>query len=102
MVFLLNAIITGLFGLIAKLGDIIISPFIFVISSFLPDFSSFYSSIITFIGYGFQYFSFFMKLLCIPKNCMLMLYTIAVANFTIIVGVRVYLLIVRIYNKFKL
>ena len=99
---MLNAIITGLFGLIAKLGDIIISPFVLLISSFLPDFSTFYSSIITFIGYGFQYLSFFMKLLCIPKNCMLMLYTIAVANLSIMLGVRVYLLITRIYNKFKL
>lgn len=99
---MLNAIITGLFNLIAKLGDLILSPLIAVVSALIPNFTTFYSSIVYWLGQGFQYIGWAFKLICIPKECMLLVYTTAFTYMAIVLGIRVYILIVRIYNKFKL
>lgn len=99
---MLNSIITGLFELIAKLGDLILSPLVSAISTLLPDFTSFYNSIITFLGYGFSYLGWFYKALCIPKACMTLVYTIAITSLALTVGIRIYSLIVKIYNTFKI
>ena len=99
---MLNSIITGLFGLIAKLGDLLLSPIISVITAAIPDFSTFYTAIVDFLAQGFQYIGWGYKLLCIPRTCMTLVYTIALVSFSIVVGVRTYSLIIKIYNKFKL
>lgn len=99
---MLNALVTGLFGLIARLGDIILSPLVSAISLLIPDFTNFYNYIVVFIGYGFNYIGWVYKALCIPKACMTLVYSIALASLSIAVGVRVYALIVKIYNTFKI
>lgn len=98
---MLNALISGLFGLIAKLGDIIISPLVSAISILIPDFTSFYSSILSFINYGFNYIGWIYKALCIPKSCMSIVYTVAIVSLSLTVLTRTYRLIVKIYNTFK-
>lgn len=98
---MLNALISGLFSLIAKLGDLILSPLISVVSALIPDFSTFYTSIISWIGQGFRYIGWAYKLLCIPRSCMTLVYTTALAYMGIVLGIRTYILIVKIYNKFK-
>lgn len=98
---MLNAIISGLFSLVAKLGDLILSPIISVVSALIPDFSTFYTSIVNWLGQGFQYIGWAYKLLCIPKACMTLVYTVSTISLSIVLGVRVYSLILRIYNKFK-
>lgn len=99
---MLNSLITGLFELIAKLGDMILSPLVSAISLLIPDFSTFYNSIVTFLGYGFSYLGWVYKALCIPKSCMVLVYTIALASVSIVVTTRTFALIVRIYNRFKI
>lgn len=98
---MLNAIISGLFSLVAKLGDIILYPIISAITALIPSFSSFYSGITTWLSRGFQYIGWFYKALCIPKECMTLVYTVATVSMSIVIGVRVYSLIVKIYNRFK-
>ena len=98
---MLNALISGLFSFVAKLGDLILSPIISVVSALIPDFSTFYTSIVNWLGQGFQYIGWAYKLLCIPKACMTLVYTVATVSFSIVLGVRVYILIIKIYNKFK-
>lgn len=98
---MLNAIISGLFSLVAKLGDIIIYPIVSAVTLLIPSFTSFYTSIITWLGYGFQYIGWFYKALCIPRECMTLVYTVATASMAIVIAVRAYSLIIKIYNKFK-
>ncbi len=97
-----NMLMNFVFTLVGKLGDIILSPLIAGISVLIPDFSSFVSSILQFINYGFTYITFFFKLLMIPGECLQVLVTVATASLAIITIVRSYTLIVKIYNYFKM
>ena len=90
-----------IFTLIAKVGDLVMSPLIAGISLLIPSFSSFITYILQFINYGFTYLVFFFKLLMIPKECVEIVVTVALASLTIMTLVRTYTLIVKIYNYFK-
>lgn len=96
-----NTLMNLIFTLIAKIGDLILSPLIAAVSLVIPSFSDFVSYIVQFINYGFTYMTFFFKLLMIPKECIEILITIAFASLTIMTAVRTYTLIVKIYNYFK-
>lgn len=98
---MLNILITAIFTIISKIGDLILLPIITLLSGLIPGFSDFYNGILNFIDYGFTYLLFFIKLLCIPQICMLAVLTVATATLTITIGVRAYTLIMRIYTKFK-
>lgn len=99
---MVSALVNMIFSLIAKLGDIIISPLVSGLSALIPNFTTFYNSIVTYLGYGFQYLGFFLRALCIPTPCVTLVYTIAVATLSIVVLTRSYTLIIKIYNKFKI
>lgn len=99
---MINGIVSGIFSLIAKLGDLILLPIVTLISSFIPDFTNFYNSVVDFITQGFSYCGFIVRFLGIPKICIDLVYLIAVTSLSLIIGVRAYALIVKIYNKFKI
>lgn len=96
-----NMLMNLIFTLIAKIGDLILSPLVAGISLLIPSFSDFYSYIIQFINYGFTYMVFFFKLLMIPKACIEIVITVAFACLSIVTIVRTYTLIVKVYNYFK-
>lgn len=99
---MVSALVNMIFSLIAKLGDIIISPLVVGLSALIPNFSSFYNSILTYLGYGFQYLGFFIRALCIPAPCITLVYTIAAATLSLTIFARTYTLLIKIYNKFKI
>lgn len=96
-----NMLMNLIFTLIAKIGDLVMSPLVAGISVIIPSFSNFVSYILQFINYGFTYLTFFLKLLMIPKECVEIVVTVALASLTIMTLVRTYTLIVKIYNYFK-
>lgn len=98
---MLKILINFIFTIISKIGDIILFPIVSLLSTLIPSFSSFYNGILSFIDYAFTYLLFFIKLLCIPQFCMVAVFTVATATLSITIGVRVYTLIMRIYEKFK-
>ena len=98
---MLNILINFIFTIISKIGDIILFPLVSFLSVLIPSFSEFYNSILSFIDYAFTYLLFFIKLLCIPKACMLAVFSVATATLAITTGIRTYTLVMRIYEKFK-
>ena len=96
-----NMLVNLIFTIVAKIADLILSPLILAISSFIPGFGNFLTSILNFLGYGLTYFVFILKLFMIPKECVQIVITIAFASLSIVAGIRTYSLIVKIYNYFK-
>lgn len=99
---MVNAIITAIFNLIAKLGDLIMSPLITGITALIPSFGTFINSITYYLGRGIANIVWVFKLLCVPKACLDMVVLVATATISITIVVRTYTLIIKIYNKFKL
>lgn len=98
---MLSILINFIFTIISKVGDLILLPIVSLINTLIPSFSDFYNGILTFIDYAFTYILFFIKLLCIPKACISILVVVATSYFTIVLGIRAYILVQKIYEKFK-
>lgn len=96
-----NMLMSLIFTLIGKIGDLVLTPLVAAISVLIPGFSTFVTYIFQFIDYGFTYIMFFFKLLMIPKACIEAMVTVATASLAIMTAVRTYTLIVKIYNYFK-
>lgn len=99
---MLNILINFVFTLIAKVGDLVLLPIISIISVIIPDFTSFYNAILQFIDIAFTYVFFFCKLLCIPSACLIALVTVGATYLTLVTSIRAYILVLKIYEKFKL
>lgn len=98
---MLESLISGLFSIIAKLGDLILSPLISAVSVLIPDISSYIGYITYYLGRGISFITWGFRLFMIPRSCATLLITIATATISITLAIRVYTLIVKIYNKFK-
>lgn len=99
---MLNVIIKAVFYIVGKLGDIILTPIISGITVLFPDFGTLFTNFLQFINdYVLIALPWAFKLFCVPKLCIDVIITIATASIAIMVIVRTYVLIVRIYNKFK-
>lgn len=99
---MLNAIISGIFSIIAKLGDMLISPLVSGVSLLIPSIGTFLTSITYYLGRGLSYVKWAFKLFCVPYECVAMLVTVATATISITLLVRGFTLVVKIYNKFKI
>lgn len=98
---MLNIIIKAVFWLVGKIGDIVLIPIMSVINAIFPSFSFNLDYIFTYLGYGFNYIIYFLKLLMIPPVCIQFILSVFTISLSLAVGIRGYQFIVRVYNKFK-
>lgn len=99
---MLDVIVKAIFFVIGKIGDIVLTPFIAGISVLFPDFTSLFTQYLSFItSYILYRIVWVFKFFCVPKLCIDVMITIATASLSIMIVVRTYVLIVRLYNKFK-
>ena len=88
-------------GILNFLAKFFLSPIFTGISVLVPGLTSFFSAILTFIGYGLQYVSFFTKLLMIPKSILIVFVGLSVGIFSFNLTIRTVGLAVGIYRHFK-
>lgn len=98
---MLNSLISGIFKVIGYLASVVLSPIFTTISTVIPVLTSFFESIVTFLGYGLQYTSFFVKLLMIPKAPLVVLISFFATIFVFNISIRVVGLALAVYNYFK-
>jgi uncharacterized membrane protein len=99
---MINAIIKGIFFLITKLFNLILSPIISVIIALFPDLTTFFNSISTFFGYGFTYIRSILSLLCIPDTIIIALFDYFVILYSIHLTVIAVKFALTVYNKLKI
>lgn len=99
---MLDVIVKAIFYVIGKIGDLVMLPIVSFISLVIPDFSLILTNFLNFINnYIFNRFNWVLSFLMVPKICINAFVTIFSVTITIMIGIRAYLLIVRLYNKFK-
>lgn len=89
------------FGILNFLASFFLTPIFTGITAIVPGLTSFFTSILTFIGYGLQYTSFFVKLLMIPSGLLITFVGLFVGIFAFNITIRVVGLGMAIYHYFK-
>lgn len=96
-----DLLIKVVFSILNFISRIFLSPIISVVSSVIPVLTNFFTGFLTFINYGLQYTSFFIKLLMVPKAPLVVLITFFVGIFAFNLTIRAVGLGMAIYHYFK-
>ena len=98
---MLSILINFVFTILTSLSNLILTPLMTAVSALIPGFSDFSSAIGSWLSSGISYFSFVLKLFCIPQICITSVVTLAIAFVSIKLIIQTYLLITRIWKTFK-
>lgn len=89
------------FGILNFIAQLFLNPIFSTVSTIIPEISSFFSSILAFVGYGLQFTSFFVKLLMIPQGLLVTVVGLFVGIFAFNITIRVVGLGMAVYHYFK-
>lgn len=99
---MINAIVKGIFMLVTKFFDFLLSPIILLITGLFPNLSSLFSHLSDFFSLCFTYVRSILSLLLIDDVMITTLFDyfiILYSIYLIVISVR---FAINIYNKFKL
>lgn len=99
---MIKSIIKGMFKLITKLFDGLLSPVISVITSLFPSLGSFFTSVSSFLSYCFTYVRSILALLCISDTVIVAFFDYFVILYSIYLTTLAIKFGITIYNKFKI
>ena len=94
-------LINIVFWILNFVAGIVLNPILSIVSTLIPSFGSFVSSILGFVNYGLTYVAFFIKLLMIPPVPIILAVTLGVTILTFNMSVRAAGLVMAVYNYFK-
>lgn len=63
-----NILIKFIVFILSSIVNIVLAPFIVILTAFIPSFSEYFTNIITFLNYGFTYFNFIIRFFMIPYS----------------------------------
>lgn len=98
---MINAIFKGIFWLITKFFNILVSPFVLLITALFPSVANYFSRISTYLYYCTTYVRSILSLLLIDDSMITALFdyfAIIYSIWTIMLAIKFAL---NIYNKFK-
>lgn len=94
-------LVSVIFKILNFISNLFLGPVFTAIGSAIPELTTFFSSFLTFIGYGIHYTSFFVKLLMIPTVPLITLISFFVFIFGINLSLRAIGLVTAVYHYFK-
>lgn len=96
-----GAIVKGLFNLVIKLFELLLTPIIAGITILFPSLGTFFTAINTFLNYSLTYVGLCLDLLFVPNTAIVALFDYFIITYSIYllsIGVRFG---ITIYQKFK-
>lgn len=94
-------LVNFIFGLLASLAQIILSPIFLLVSLIVPDFSQYLESMNLFIGYALTYLNFFIDLFMLPRTGILIICTLWIGIFTFNISLKAYAFVLAVYKTLK-
>lgn len=99
---MIQSILSGIFKLIIKLFNALLSPIVALVTSLFPSVSSFFGYISTFVSQALTYVSTVLDLLFVPRGALVLLFDYFAVCSSIYLAIISIRFIVNIYNKFKI
>lgn len=96
-----NILIKFIVFMLSSIINVILGPFIVILSVFIPSFSQYFTNIITFLNYGFTYFNFFVRLFCIPYPLIIAALSFSLSILVFNFACRTVFFFLNIYKTLK-
>lgn len=99
---MINAIIKGLFSIITKIANVILSPIIAVITALFPDLGVAITNVMSYMVLMVTYIPLALDFMMIPRDAIVFLFDYYVIKYTIYLSVRAVKSAITVYNKLKI
>lgn len=94
-------LVNVVFRILNFVAGVFLNPIYSIVSGIIPGLTNFFNYFNTFIGYGLNYVTFFVKLLMIPTAPLVTMLGLCVGIFAFNLTIRVYGLGLGIYKALK-
>lgn len=96
-----GVLIAVVFSVLNYVAKFFLTPIVTGFTSLIPSLTNFFSYILTYLGYGFQFISFIVKLLMIPTPALTILIGLWIGIFAFNLTLHIVGLGLAIYRWFK-
>lgn len=99
---MIGAIINGIFSLVLKLANFIVSPLVSGILALFPSLGTYLGYITSFLSYSLTYIPFALDLSMIPRQAVVLLFDYYIIKYSVHLLKQAVSFTIKIYNYFKL
>ena len=99
---MIKALFLGIIKFVIKLMELILTPFISVVTGLFPDVSVFFSYITSFLNKALTYVGLVLDLFLVPRGAIALLFDFWIISSSIYLAILSVKFFVNVYQKFKM
>ena len=99
---MIKALFLGIIKFIIKLMNIILTPFVSIVTGLFPEVSVFFNHITSFLNQALTYVGLILDLFLIPRGAVALLFNFWIISYSIYLAILSVKFFVNVYQKFKM
>lgn len=99
---MIKALFLGIIKLIIKLMNIILTPFVAIVTGLFPDVFVFFNHITAFLNQALTYVGLILDLFLVPRGSVALLFNFWIISYSIYLAILSVKFFVNVYQKFKM
>lgn len=99
---MIKALFLGIIKFIIKLMNIILTPFVSIVTGLFPDVTVFFNYITSFLNQALTYVGLILDLFLVPRGALALLFNFWIISYSIYLVILSVKFFVNVYQKFKM
>lgn len=99
---MIKALFLGIIKLVIHLMNIILTPFVSIVTGLFPDVTVFFNHIISFLDQALTYVGLILDLFLVPRGAVALLFNFWIISYSIYLTILSVRFFVNVYQKFKM
>lgn len=99
---MIKALFLGIIKFVIKLMNIILLPFVSIVTGLFPEVTVFFNHIISFLNQGLTYVGLILDLFLVPRAAIALLFNFWIISYSIYLAILSVKFFVNVYQKFKM
>lgn len=99
---MIKALFLGIIKFIIKLINIILMPFVSIVTGLFPEVTVFFNHITSFLNQALTYVGLILDLFLVPRGALALLFNFWIVSYSIYISILSVKFFVNVYQKFKM
>ena len=99
---MIKALFLGIINFVIKLMNLILTPFVSIVTGLFPDVTVFFNHISAFLNQALTYVGLILDLFLVPRGAIALLFNFWIISYSIYLAILSVKFFVNVYQKFKM
>ena len=99
---MIKALFLGIINFVIKLMNLILTPFVSIVTGLFPDVTVFFNHISAFLNQALTYVGLILDLFLVPRGAIALLFNFWIISYSIYFSILSVKFFVNVYQKFKM